>query len=118
MTVRNALEDGRFERRSRAGIGAGAGCGAALGLVLALVLPAVHGLLPVFLVVVVGGAVGAMLGRSMATRINDVDWEPEGSPRPYVGAHTPDADLTQSSVNTRDTTPEGRAPAPDEHLYP
>jgi hypothetical protein len=92
MQADAAEDDGRTARRDRTGLGAGALAGGALGLALASVVCGPSGLAGSAIGALLGMLAGAIVGRSVTRQVVVDDWEPEGSPRSYVGVHSPDED--------------------------
>jgi uncharacterized protein YcfJ len=88
------LKDDRSARRNQASIVAGSALGAGVGLVIGALIPG--GPTAALLATLVVSAAGAFLGRLIGGHLAVDDWDPGGGRRPYVGAHAPDADTTES----------------------
>ena len=88
------------------GLGAGALTGGALGLALTSVVFGPGGLAGAAIGALLGMLAGAMVGRSVTRQVVVDDWEPEGSLRSYVGAHSPDEDEGEDEDDGGDARPD------------
>jgi hypothetical protein len=90
--VDTRFEDGRVQRRDLTGVWTGALAGGLIAFVVAALLPAIGSLATAAVGIVLGGCVGALLGRIIVRRVSADDWEPLASRRSHVGARAPDAE--------------------------
>lgn len=84
-------EEDRARRRDRASVASGLGVGAGLGaLVTALASPFA------WLIVGAGALAGGAVGKIVGLFLPRDDWDPPLNRRSYVGARSPDDDITRS----------------------
>jgi phage tail tape-measure protein len=90
--VDTRFQDGRVERRDLAGTWTGVAAGSLAGIALVAMLPIWGTIVDAAIGVVLGGALGGWLGKTIIAQISADDWEPLTSRRSYVGARAPDTD--------------------------
>jgi len=84
-----SYEDTRPFRRDRACVIAGLAMGATAGALAATLAPS-----NIATLTFTAAAIGALAGRLIAFGISADEWDPEAR-RPYVGANSPDADISR-----------------------
>jgi hypothetical protein len=84
-----AYEDDRAYRRDRACVVTGLLLGACVGAIAATLAPPNTAILAF-----TGAAIGAVSGRLIAFRIAVEEWDPPPNRRPFVGANSPEDDIS------------------------